>query len=484
MESEDKPTKSSLVFKSKNLKELKDGLCAVLDVFDSVLELDPENQTRLGCIEINERLQRVMKVTREQQLLQEMKQLQQELMNTNRDMASVKWKYDEKTKELNTLKGSLYAVHQQLKDKQDIITQLKKDGTVQLWEKEKGKLLDHVGKREKELEEELKDWKNMHEETKRRLQDKIRELDHKVKMEKITSEVKMKPNAIGTNAENDSLKRQLYMKEKSLLNAEQELHRQQRLYVGCLIGLQRDFKVMVERQEQKDRLSSKDVRKYQDLLQAILGGSKAGKLESLRADLPDHYLYSGNEVFGHPLGKKLSPIYKNGQIQPIQKKIKGLDDTESVPSDSEISGSESVDIDNRELKRKNPSTTPHIHPELIDKDGKLDIVETKKYYPILTEDQIREQFDNFCQYDTSGDYSLDMSEMTHAMQATIGNYYTPAQIREAMLEVDVDSSDSIDFYEYLGVSVMLRKRAGKSAVFKSGLVKHAGNSVSKMCIVQ
>lgn len=57
-------------------------------------------------------------------------------------------------------------------------------------------------------------------------------------------------------------------------------------------------------------------------------------------------------------------------------------------------------------------------------------------------------------------------------------------IQEAMVEIDVDQSDSVDFYEYLGISTMLMLKVGKSEIFRSSMVKHAGGSISKVCSIQ
>jgi len=48
-----------------------------------------------------------------------------------------------------------------------------------------------------------------------------------------------------------------------------------------------------------------------------------------------------------------------------------------------------------------------------------------------------------------------------AMNATIGQQFTATQIKEAMLEVDADGSNTIDFYEYLMIADMLISKKGR-----------------------
>ena len=62
--------------------------------------------------------------------------------------------------------------------------------------------------------------------------------------------------------------------------------------------------------------------------------------------------------------------------------------------------------------------------------------------------------------------------------------FTQLSFQEAIAEIDVDRSEAVDFYEYLRISALLLKKAGKSEIFRSGLVKDAGNSMSRVCSIQ
>ena len=52
-----------------------------------------------------------------------------------------------------------------------------------------------------------------------------------------------------------------------------------------------------------------------------------------------------------------------------------------------------------------------------------------------------------------------------------------------MVEVDMDHSQTIDFYEYLTVTDMLRLKRGRAELFRSPLVQQQAKHVSKTCIV-
>ena len=52
-------------------------------------------------------------------------------------------------------------------------------------------------------------------------------------------------------------------------------------------------------------------------------------------------------------------------------------------------------------------------------------------------------------------------QMISAMYATTGQNFPPREIKEAMLEADLDGSNTIDFFEFLNVANMLKKKAGK-----------------------
>lgn len=120
----------------------------------------------------------------------------------------------------------------------------------------------------------------------------------------------------------------------------------------------------------------------------------------------------------------------------------------------------------------------------MDEDGILDLELSKRCFPHMTEAEIKEHFEQFDQYDSNDDHTLDFVEMLQAIRGTVGDYFKPRQIKEAIAEIDVDRSDSVDFYEYIRISALLLKKAGKSEIFRSGLVQDASGSMSRVCSIQ
>ncbi|XP_022093466.1 stress response protein nst1-like isoform X2 [Acanthaster planci] len=628
---------------------------------------------------------------KESTLQQEVKDLQKKLTEEKTRAADLKWKHQELAESSSSEKHLKGVLHQQLKEKQEMIAQLQRNGTVQLWEKEKAKLLEGSKQREENLAQELAQLRDTHEDMKDRLNRRIKDLEEKVKLERMKDIVSKLASKDEIEADVESLKRQLYIKEVDLARLDQELINQQRLFVGCIKGIQRDFRVMEERQEGR-RLRKDDLQKMNAILDAILAGAKEARLEITKADLPLHYIAVQEDIVAHPAKRMtrpsiLAPVISrhletigdspcaspkssppgspnqtprrfmsldlphpnsspalsslsrsstmpliesssvNGQAvsarrpppsgrakisveefglihksprsgfgapktpssgtspsgrspnltrnhratsipesarspslrrrravsSPVPPELASLARPPSVspreptgatllpaprqPSrsaspggrngmasarkargsgklkaDTESLGASKEDGTSQDGKPQAKSTLTgsgdfHLekagnqrgdnksfnatqffgteHPELIDKEtGILDAATAHTCFPHMSEEQIREHYQQFKKYDTNGDYNLDFTEMTQAIQSTVADYYKPRQIKEAMVEIDVDQSGSVDFYEYLGVSTMLQMKIGKSEIFRSTMVKHAGGSISKVCSIQ
>ncbi|XP_071798046.1 uncharacterized protein [Asterias amurensis] len=620
---------------------------------------------------------RVMQKQQDDKKKQDIKSLQKKLADEKENASNLKWRHQELSETSSSEKHLKTILHQQLKEKQDIIAQLKRNGTVQLWEKEKTKLLEGSKQREENLTRELKELRETHEDMKERLQRRIKDLEGKVKLERMRDVVNKITPMSDAEAESESLKRQLYSKDVDLSRFEQEVVNQQRLTVGCIKGIQRDFRVMETRQEGR-KLRKDDLRKMNAILDAILQGAREGRLDILKADLPLHYIALPEDIIAHPgkrmtkpsvlapvvnrhleligdspqaspassppgspkmsprrmpplelshsvsspsirsssstpvpsidippepvsvwkptsvknkisvdevsfvtksprslgpkappnpntnpsgrspsLGQKSrgpthapeaprspsllkrrtlsspvppnlaalnpperrragtvtgvagspSPVSRNGMASARKlrgssksqagngvelRKEEGTGNGKKPRPRSVVSNPGEVALDSGSQRRKNGCvlTEGHLsvlpeHPDLIDAEtGLVDVVTARVCFPHFSEEQIREHLQQFKKYDTNADYSLDFMEMTQAIQSTVSDYYKPRQIKEAMVEIDVDQSDSVDFYEYLGISTMLMMKVGKSEIFRSSMVKHAGGSISKVCSIQ
>ncbi|KAJ8031324.1 Calmodulin, flagellar [Holothuria leucospilota] len=559
---ETKPDHQAMLYNRDRLRDLKTGINKVLDILHGVLCLETctDNEGKITKIaEYYESLQRVERETwgrlkeefidkqkdwgdvdnlrsektiseilldfvkvlddikidleaklkvrgeTEQGLNTELASLQAQLYEERQEKMELKWKLEEITGDEENGKYSAAFLQQRLKEKQDTIAELQRGSTAQLWEKERNRIIETSAKRELELSKELEDLKKTHEDMKERLLTKVKELEEKSKKEKIKHEMTQKTSSDGNQRIVEDLKRKLYIAERDLKKAEEELLTQQKLVVGCIKGVRSDFTVINERRENGE-FKEEDIAKMTLILDAIYHGAVEGRLEITKADLPLHYIALNEDLNGHPGNKKLSNNI--GLRKTVDRHIASISNDVKhceKPAAPVTLKKDLVTISNQEehktkktTKRKpakgvaaktsgdkNGKKTDDDNPRLINPlTGELDIELALRCFPEMDEMEIREHLEHYRRYDTNGDCSLDFSELIRAVQSTVGDYYTPKQIKDAMAEIDADGNETIDFYEYLTISSKLLQKSGRSEIFRSNLVKHANTSVSRMCLVQ
>ncbi|XP_072034217.1 uncharacterized protein [Amphiura filiformis] len=456
----------------------------------------------------------------EEEYKTEIRNLKQQLAEERHNIVEMKWKRQKDMEDASVDQLSKEILVQQLEEKRDLIAELQRSSTVQLWEKEKEKVLAKAKEREEQMKLEYAELKQTYDELRDRTTKRIKDLEDKVNMGKMKTLGKLTPRT-EWEADNENLKRQIYMKHMDLTKIEQEIVKQQKLYAGCVKGIRRDFKIITERQE-SGKIAAEDIRKLRAILESIFKGACDGRLEQTKADLPLHYFAVDEDITGHPI-KKLSKL----RLQPVPVKLDVIEET--LPEGQEarrqsrvwsynsssaerpvvtqrqtlsrISDDDSATNHNSNSLKMNGSSgvkdsyhngeispegtsSSDAHPDLTDEDGILDMELTKKHFPFLTEQEIKDHYEQFQNYDSNDDRTLDFVEMLQAIRGTVGDYFKPRQIKEAIAEIDVDRSDSVDFYEYLRIAALLLKKAGKSEIFRSGLVKDAGNSMSRVCSIQ
>lgn len=467
-----------------------------------------------------------LKVTakREENMIKEVKLLQEQLYEERQQSVELKWKAQEATE--NAGKFTVPVLQQQLKEKQDEIAQLKRNGTVQLWDKEKTKLMEGAKLREEKLTKELQETQKKYEDMKQKLTEKLKETEEKLKIQKMKDSFDKKINPRNDlELELEGIKRKVYSKEKDIHGLEDEVINQQKLSVGCFKGIQRDFKILCDRQEE-GIFRKVDAKRFKKILKAINEGAKEGRLDMTKADLPLHYIALPEDLTGHPIkrstGKSLVlrpvvkhhltpvaasetspdttpesspppspyPMKKNGtKLETIEGSEKQADENSEardvMGKDPDFVRKKSANVKRRRESRVSLTLADLPHPDLVDfSNGHLNVELALKHFPEITESQIRDHLDQFKRYDTSGDLLLDFTEVVRAIQSTVGNFYSPAQVKEAMLEIDSDNNETVDFYEYLTIALMVTNKRGRSEVFRSGIVKHGGQSVSRLCVVQ
>eukprot|EP00058_Branchiostoma_floridae_P007989 XP_002593477.1 hypothetical protein BRAFLDRAFT_70742 [Branchiostoma floridae] len=296
------------------------------------------------------------------------------------------------------------------------------------------------------------------------------------KSSEIESEEELVAKLKEVEREKEDIKERLQKKLRDLLNAEREMQLQQKYFVGFMRGLQRDFKILLERREQNGGVAApKDIRNMQEKLDQIHDAAREGKMAYLRADMPTHYLALDKDLGAHPLGNKLSANFRNGLLEPLS----ATRPSSSASMRSNTGGS-TPNVSRPTSSYLRPevknglktSSTPNIrmeeeqkekekdHPDLVHKmTGRIDMIAVKAQFPYLLEQEVREHYQHFKQYDRNNDFHLDLAEVLQALTATIGYKFTPLQIKEVMSEVDQDGNHSIDFFEYLTISQTLIRKA-------------------------
>ncbi|XP_078613318.1 uncharacterized protein LOC144883008 isoform X1 [Branchiostoma floridae x Branchiostoma japonicum] len=436
---------------------------------------------------------------REAKWLSQREFLQQDAAGARAALSSAKYKCDQLEKELKTSKATLVKTQEILVEKSSEIESLRRAGTVEIWGMEQTKFSNEAAQREEELVAKLKEVEREKEDIKERLQKKLRDQEHQLKLLRLKDEVAIRKPKDEVEQDLEDTRRKLFKTEKDLLNAEREMQLQQKYFVGFMRGLQRDFKILLERREQNGGVAApKDIRNMQEKLDQIHDAAREGKMAYLRADMPTHYLALDKDLGAHPLGNKLSTNFRNGLLEPLS----ATRPSSSASMRSNAGGS-TPNVSRPTSSYLRPevknglktSSTPNIrmeeeqkekdHPDLVHKmTGRIDMIAVKAQFPYLLEQEVREHYQHFKQYDRNNDFHLDLAEVLQALTATIGYKFTPSQIKEVMSEVDKDGNHSIDFFEYLTISQTLIRKAGKAELFKTELGREEGRAVSKMCVIQ
>lgn len=95
-------------------------------------------------------------------------------------------------------------------------------------------------------------------------------------------------------------------------------------------------------------------------------------------------------------------------------------------------------------------------------------------------------FEQFKRFDTNDDLNLDTQELLRAIPDTLGRMATTEEIKEAMLEVDIDDSGTVDFFEFLCVARLISQGKGEARLFKKKTLTalQKPNGKSTICSVQ
>ena len=349
-----------------------------------------------------------------------------------------------------------------------------------LWNREKKKLEDKIKSRETQLETQLETVTDNSTESIERLRAKVTELQEEISKMKTRREIN-KNNLSKTEA--DQLKRALFIKERCLIIAESEIKKQQRYFYGLFSGLQRDYDIILslEKTEHQDKYNMKQ-KDYKEKLKKVLKAVEEGKVSELRSSLPAHYIGVQVMFKDSPISNSLfarSTLYVDSLYDEV--------DLDEVPANPNL-------YNWRDADYLSPSIGKLLldidkkHPKLILRDGTLMMKEAITYFPSITEKKIREYFTVFKELDENGDLSLDTSEILHSLPSLIGKLGTTNEVADAIREVDIDDSGTIDFFEFLLLIQILQHGGGQAKLFQKKAVKDlqktTDSSSTKVCIIQ
>jgi len=444
----------------------------------------------------NSIIQHIQDKTKAEQLLsKENMKLKLDLQREQAESMHQQQKHEYAVAEKNTVMATCRKLEEQLEGRAKQIQQLQREGTVSLWQREKAKLIKDVQSSEERLEKELKETKAQLEDTKSRLNQRIMELMDQVKYLKLEKDVKngtvRSHGGAGnvSSSEMEKINQQLFLKDRLLVVAEGEIQKQQKYYVGFISGLSRDFRIMLERQNLTVRKYNKDQKAYASMLNKMYVAAKEGTLTEFRATLPSHYLGINEDLSGHPLGKKLTRPFQDleSYLQEVEDTEFRVDINHPLLTGWREGRTPSAAANARKFSKSKSSKVTGVHPRLVDtKIGKPLLKEATEHFPEWNEKEIQEMFEQFKRFDTNDDFNLDTQELLRAIPDTLGRMATTEEIKEAMLEVDIDDSGTVDFFEFLCVARLISQGKGEAALFKKKTLTalQKPNTKSTICVVQ
>ncbi|XP_069104557.1 putative leucine-rich repeat-containing protein DDB_G0290503 [Argopecten irradians] len=369
--------------------------------------------------------------------------------------------------------GKLRYLEKALQEKTDRLQELQRTSAANLWDKEKERILKDSNKRIAELEQELASVRN----SQNNMNKRMTKIDDQYKALKLRQE--KTTGSLGSDSDGDevnSLKREGYIKEKDIAHLEGELYNQQKLFVGVLGGLRTDINKLSE-QFYDHETHSRDPAfvKLSRTMDKLYDATSQATLDSAKMMLPPHYTYYDTDLKLRRI-RRLSKVPSVPQIV-TQVPPKPCFIREYTPP-SQLNGSLA--------KRRNEMMMPPVseNPVIVDPStDKLNGTVYLRHFAHMSQKFLLDHWAKFKEFDNNGDRMLDMQEVTKIL-TSLGCSFTSFQVEEAMKEVDVDNSNTLDFYEYMLVVEKVVRRSGKANLFTKGLSKQNNTEVSKACVIQ
>lgn len=266
----------------------------------------------------------------------------------------------------------------------------------------------------------------------------------------------------------ESLKRDIYVRDRDISHLEGELYEQQKLFMGVIAGLKTDISKLSQRFY--DAETSERDPEFVKLLNnssKIYMALSEGTLQQTKQLMAPHYTFHDKEV-------KIKRIRRLSKANTLPKlSLSGLP-SDPLPNISNNGNSSATE--------QTPLATLVENPIIVDpKTNKMNGIVYLRHFAHMSQKFILDHWAKFKEFDCNGDQMLDVEETSSLLQG-LGLQFSIHQIEEAMDEVDIDKSHTLDFYEYLLVVDKITKKSGKAALFKQGISKSLEGT--KVCVIQ
>ncbi|XP_060552056.1 uncharacterized protein LOC132713464 [Ruditapes philippinarum] len=401
--------------------------------------------------------------------------------------------YDEKMVQNSDYAAQNIHLLQQISEKNRQITELEKDNNKQLWEREKQRLLKESTEKIKMLEGQVESMQQQIESYKTRLStkdDSYKQLriKNQLQSERLHSPVPSSEDS-DDNMSTSKLSQKNYMQDKDIVYLEKKLYDLQTTTCGVIGGIKTDFKQLahkfIDPEEGKVDESFKLLSTRMDRVYKAVADAEVEKVKEV---LPPHYRYLED------FGKELKLLYMPKHRYSRNDRRKDFMINHNKSDKHRLMLNSALDEKKAVLKPIPPSLERQstlngikevpVNPVIIDpKTKKLHAINPLKYFPFMSQQFLKDQYEKFKQYDINGDGTLDLKEMIEIVKE-LGFDFNVHQLQEAMEEVDRDGNHCIDFFEYMLIIDNIYRKRGKAELFQQGMKEARRNNMSKSCVVQ
>eukprot|EP00117_Sycon_ciliatum_P018148 scpid44079/ scgid3857/ len=202
------------------------------------------------------------------------------------------------TEEMNVSKALVETMRKQVEEKNEKIARMLREKNIQLWEREKRLVLKEANQREAALRAELSELKEKHSGLLDRSKNRHQKMTEEVKREKMRADLKIRQSCDEDDPiiKAEKAERELYITEKRLAAACDELKAQQQVMVGLLNGIIVDYSVV--HSKWRDGHSHVLGDTLGELLSVLYASVADGTIDSVRADLDSSYQGLAQDITG------------------------------------------------------------------------------------------------------------------------------------------------------------------------------------------